>query len=330
MKKQGLLILTIIVVFTLTLAACTNQANSTPSSTPESQQEDTSKTEEQSEEPLTEEPVDTETNTGESNILIAYFSSQGNIVTDEEPRGNVGLGKTRAIAEIIQEQVGGDLFFIEVVDKYPANYNDTIDVAMQELRGNDRPELASHVENFDDYDVIFIGYPIWWGTLPQANLTFLEEYDFSGKTVIPFCTYQDSGIGRSVQDLENAIPDATVLENFSVRQAGVENAEEDIKQWIDELNLLSESTPQNNGAEESAIPSNGSSTKTLVAYFSMPETTAPNNMTQDEDNSVVVINGEVLGNTQYVAYLIEENTKSDIFRIESQTPYPPTMIRWLI
>jgi flavodoxin len=244
MKKIEFFILTAIMALMLT--ACTNQEASAPAPSSESQQEDVSRaeessertlTEESSEERLAEESEDSEADTAENNILIAYFSSQGNISTDEEASGNVGLGKTKTIAEMIQAQVGGDLFFIEVVDKYPANYNETIDVAMQELRGNDRPELASHVENFGDYDVIFVGYPIWWGTLPQAKLTFLEEYDFSGKTVVPFCTYQDSGIGQSVQDLESAIPGAIVLESFSVRQADVDNAEEDIKQWIAELNL---------------------------------------------------------------------------------------------
>lgn len=165
---------------------------------------------------------DAEGNAGK--ILIAYFSSAGNIATDEPARGNVGLGNTKTIAETIQKQVGGDLFFIETANKYPANYNDTISVAMQELRGNARPELATHVENFDDYDVIFIGHPIWWGTFPQAILTFIEEYDFSGKTVIPFCTYEDSGLGLSTQDFEKALPDSTLLKSFSVRQASINDS----------------------------------------------------------------------------------------------------------
>ncbi|MDR1536910.1 MAG: hypothetical protein LBU32_02745 [Clostridiales bacterium] len=109
---------------------------------------------------------------------MAYFSSSGNVVTDEEPRGNVGHGNTKTIADLIQTQVGGNLFFIETTDKNPANYNDAIDVAMQEQRADARPELASHVENMHDYDVIFLDYPIWWGTLPQPVFTFLDEYVF--------------------------------------------------------------------------------------------------------------------------------------------------------
>lgn len=235
MKRMGLFLL--MGMLLLTFGACAQQASDNPKSASES-----SSTKNRNESAPLETPQtatangsETEGNTGK--ILVAYFSSAGNIATDEPARGNVGLGNTKTIAEMIQKQVGGDLFFIETANKYPSNYNDTIALAMKELRENARPELATHVENFDGYDVIFMGYPNWWGTLPQAMLTFIEEYDFSGKTVIPFCTYQDSGIGRSVQDLGKTLPDSTILESFSVRQAGINDAEDDIKQWLLELNL---------------------------------------------------------------------------------------------
>lgn len=235
MKKFIALFLTGMLMFAL--AACGNQAGNSTSSTPEpsnsgNQQESASSQESQS-----QSSVDGETDKGESKILVAYFSSAGNVATDEPVKGNLAKGNTKLVAELIQEQVGGDLFFIETVDKYPSNYNDAIGVAMQELRNNTKPALASHVENMDDYDVVFIGYPIWWQTIPQALLTFIEEYSFAGKTVIPFCTYEDSGIGRSIGDLEKALPDSTLLKEFSVSEHDLKDAEESVKKWLSELNL---------------------------------------------------------------------------------------------
>jgi flavodoxin len=138
---------------------------------------------------------------------------------------------------MIQAQTGGDLFFIEVTNKYPANYNDTIDVAMQEQRDDARPALSTHVENMDAYDVIFLGYPNWWGTLPQPVRTFLDEYDFAGKTIIPFCTHEGSGFGRSVGDLEEVLPNSTLIEGFSVRGSSASGAGDDVNEWLAGLDL---------------------------------------------------------------------------------------------
>ena len=173
----------------------------------------------------------------DNSILIAFFSSAGNIDPNATIEGGVGQGNTKAVAEMVHELIGGELFFIETVEKYPANYEDTIDVAMQQQRANARPALATQVENVDSYDVIFLGFPNWWGTLPQPVFTFLEEYDFSGKTIIPFCTHEGSGFGRSIGDLESLVPDATLLEGFTVRGSSASNAGDDVAQWILELKL---------------------------------------------------------------------------------------------
>lgn len=239
MKKSSTLFLAGILLFTL--AACGMEAGNTESLLPSEQasisEPAAQETPSGKQELPSEAPTSSEVTIGEGKILVAYFSSSGNIVTEEEPSGNVGKGNTKTVADMIVEQVGGDLFFMETVDKYPANYNDTIDVAMQEQRANARPALATHVENMDDYDVIFLGFPNWWGTMPQAVFTFLEEYDFSGKTVIPFCTHEGSGFGRSVDDLESALPNATLLEGFSVRGSSASDATDDVIQWISELDL---------------------------------------------------------------------------------------------
>jgi flavodoxin len=138
----------------------------------------------------------------ENNILVAYFSHTGN---------------TRVIANQIHENVGGDIFEIVTVDPYPDDYNACVDKAKQEQDDNSRPELATKVENMDSYDVVFVGYPNWWGTMPMAVFTFLEEYDFSGKTIVPFCTHEGSGLGRSVEDIKELCPQSTILEGLQSR-----------------------------------------------------------------------------------------------------------------
>jgi flavodoxin len=158
-----------------------------------------------------------QSSTKENNILVAYFSHTGN---------------TREIANQIHERVGGDIFEIVTVDPYPDDYNACVDKAKQEQDDNSRPELATKVENMDSYDVVFVGYPIWWETMPMAVFTFLEEYDFSGKTIIPFCTHEGSGLGSSVEDIKKLCPNSTVLEGLAVRGSNVNNAQNEVLEWL--------------------------------------------------------------------------------------------------
>ena len=102
-----------------------------------------------------------------------------------------------------------------------------------------RPELSSSVENMDDYDTVFIGYPNWWGTMPMTMFTFLESYDFSGKTVIPFCTHEGSALGRSESDITELIPDAELLEGLAIRGSNVDSAGSDVTHWLEELSFRS-------------------------------------------------------------------------------------------
>jgi flavodoxin len=127
--------------------------------------------------------------------LIAYFSRKGNNIVGGKIV-NLPVGNTEVAAKMIQKLTGSDTFRIDTVKDYPSDYNKTTDVARQELRQNARPELSGRMDNMDDYRVIFLGYPNWWGTMPMAVFTFLETYDFSGKTIIPFCTHEGSGMGH--------------------------------------------------------------------------------------------------------------------------------------
>jgi hypothetical protein len=136
---------------------------------------------------------------------------------------------------MVHKAVGGDRFPIMTVDPYPALYRETTDVAMKEQNANARPKLATRVTNMADYDVIFLGFPIWWGTLPMAIFSFLDEYDLSGKTIIPFCTHGGSQLGRSIDDIRKLEPRANVSEGLAVRAEGAARASGEVNAWLARL-----------------------------------------------------------------------------------------------
>lgn len=177
-----------------------------------------------------------------SNILIAFFSMPEASGIDAEAGasrividGHV-VGNIQFMAETIAENVSGDLFRIETVQTYPAEHDELVDFAAEELDGNTRPELASHIENIDDYDTIFIGYPNWWADMPMPLYTFLDEYDLSGKTVIPFTSHGGSGFSRTINSIAEAEPNANVItDGFSVSRNNTPNSAGDIDEWLDSL-----------------------------------------------------------------------------------------------
>ena len=131
---------------------------------------------------------------------------------------------------------GGDLFSIRTSVVYPADGGELIDYAAQEQEENARPELTTHIENLDGYDTIFIGYPNWWADLPMAVYSFFDEYDFSGKTIIPFNVHNGSRFSRTIQTIQELEPDATVLEDgFTVSEQTVAEAAEDVAAWLESL-----------------------------------------------------------------------------------------------
>lgn len=151
------------------------------------------------------------------------------------------LGNNQYIAQIIRQQVGGDLFPIETVQEYPATHEPLLDFAYEEKADNARPELATQIENLDSYDVIFLGFPNWNADLPMPLYTFLEEYDFSGKTIIPFTTHGGSGFSRTIQTISELQPNATViLDGLSISRNSVPDAEIDVVNWLNGLGLTAE------------------------------------------------------------------------------------------
>lgn len=163
--------------------------------------------------------------------LIAYYSragenyANGNIV-------NLPVGNTEVAAKIIQKLTDSDMFRIDTVKNYPEGYHETTVVAKQELNQNARPELSGHVDNMAEYGVIYLGYPSWWSTMPMAVYTFLEEYDFTGKIIIPFCTHEGSSMGHSERDIGKLCPDARVLKGLPIRGGSVGKAERQIADWL--------------------------------------------------------------------------------------------------
>lgn len=155
--------------------------------------------------------------TADSKTLVAYFSYSGN---------------TKSVAEKIAEKTGADIFVIDTTYDYPKEYNTVIEQAQQEKRENARPELSAAVENMADYDTVFIGYPNWWGDMPMVVYSFLDEYDLSGKTIIPFCTHGGSGLSGTVSSIKNAEPSADVKEGLAIRDNALDSSDSAIESWL--------------------------------------------------------------------------------------------------
>ncbi len=177
--------------------------------------------------------TETQTDSDGKNILVAYFSR-----ADENYNvGTIEKGNTQIVAEYIVDEVGADSFHIETVTPYPADYDECCDVAKQELNDKARPEITSSVD-MEQYDIVFLGYPIWWGDMPMAVYTFMESYDWSGKVVIPFCTHEGSGLSGT-DSIIASVTGAQVLTAIDMRGNTAQKLNDDTKQtvrtWLDGL-----------------------------------------------------------------------------------------------
>ncbi|MBO6109776.1 MAG: NAD(P)H-dependent oxidoreductase [Methanobrevibacter sp.] len=145
-------------------------------------------------------------NNTDSKILVVYFSRTG----ENYNVGNVEVGNTAIVASYIKDYLKADSFEIIPVNKYPDKYQECLDQATKEKNENARPEIQNKITNFDQYDTIFVGYPIWWGDLPMIMHTFFESYDFNGKKVIPFNTHEGSGDAGTYSTVQKDLPKANV------------------------------------------------------------------------------------------------------------------------
>ena len=180
-------------------------------------------------------------------ILIAYFSVPENVdISGVDAvagasvvvRNSEKMGNTEYVAKVIQQTVGGDLFRIETVEEYPLDHEPLVDQAADEQDEKQRPELLNQVENFEQYETIILGFPNWWADLPMPVYTFLEEYDFSGKTIIPFVTHGGSGFSGTVRTISDIQPQAEVSDNtLSLSRNAVAGSAEDVIAWAESLGI---------------------------------------------------------------------------------------------
>ncbi len=166
-------------------------------------------------------------NTGgeEGKILIAYFSWGGN---------------TRGVAEEIQRQTGADIFEITLVHPYSDDYNTVLDEAQRDQSVQARPKISGRVENMEQYSTVLLGYPNWWASIPMPIASFLEQYDFAGKTIVPFCSHGGGRFGQSLTAIAKLAPDAVMGEGLSIHYSGGSSLGSDVSDWLEENNITGE------------------------------------------------------------------------------------------
>ncbi|MBS6678167.1 MAG: flavodoxin [Clostridiales bacterium] len=238
-------------IFALTVAGCSQDNSSGQAADSSNTQEETDGANAQEAPEDTGDTASSDTGTAQegqsesSNVLIAYFSVPEDVDT-EGIDANAGasivvrdgqvMGNLEYMANVIQQTIGGDLFRIETVEEYPLDHEPLVDQAAEEQDEEARPELSIQIENPDQYDTILLGYPNWWGDMPMALYTFLEEYDFSGKTIIPFTAHGGSGFSDTVDTIAELQPDAEVSEEgLSISRNDVADAQEEISSWAQGL-----------------------------------------------------------------------------------------------
>lgn len=166
-----------------------------------------------------------------SDKLVAFYSrADENYVSGMIK--NLDIGNTEIAADIIAELTGADLFKIEQTQPYSKNYNECISQAQADQNRNARPELKFYPETLDNYSVIYLGFPNYWGTMPMAVFNFLEHFDFSGKIIKPFCTHEGSGMGSSINDIKMLCPDSKVEKGLAIRGGSVKMSKAEIEKWL--------------------------------------------------------------------------------------------------
>ena len=264
----------------LSLAACsTNQ--SPGESTPEESSSQTN------------DSTPTPSNTNGKNLVV-YFSMPDNVDDSTVVIDGETLGNTQYMAYVIQETAGADIFRIEPETSYPTDHDKLVDLAKEEQNNNARPKIKDMIENFDTYENIFVGYPNWWGDMPMILYSFFDEYDFSGKTIIPFNTHGGSGFSGTISTIKELEPNAEVLDGKSISRNDIQDAEQEIVDWVNSLDMKQ-------AEEQQPTDETG---KTLVAYYS------------------------ATGNTENVANYIATATDGDLFKLEPAEPYSNADLNW--
>lgn len=243
MKKTISMFLALVLV--CMLSACGTEtktpdtsANSTDNTVSNSSQSEVSSSD-------TESDSNSQDNAASSRVLIAYFSVPEDVSGADAVAGasvvvkdGVKMGNTEYVSKLIQETIGGDLFRIETVENYPMDHDDLVDQAADEQNDNKRPALSSKIDNLDQYDTIILGFPNWWADLPMPVYTFLEEYDLSGKTIIPFVTHGGSGFSSTIRTISKLQSGAQVSDNtLSLSRNSVADCKDQVIEWAKSLGV---------------------------------------------------------------------------------------------
>ena len=163
--------------------------------------------------------------------LIVFFSREGNNYVNGAIK-NLSIGNTEVAAGFIKEATGAEMFKLEPVKPYALDYTECTNEAKRELNEKARPEVKAYPNSLDSYDVIYLGYPNWWGTMPMCVFTFLERFDFTGKAIRPFCTHEGSGMGHSEADIRRVCPGAKVEKGLAIHGADVAEARGAVENWL--------------------------------------------------------------------------------------------------
>lgn len=187
--------------------------------------------------------VSTAVNGNHDKVLVAYFSvpeTDGADASSGASRvlsnGQV-MGNTQYVASIIKEATGGELFEIRASHAYPGAHKELIDAAKKEIDSNARPKLITHIKNLKDYDVVFVGFPNWWYDMPMPIYSFFEEYDFSGKTVVPFCTHGGSRFSDAIKAIRELEKNATVLDGYAIARDRVPESKAGVLKWLEKIGM---------------------------------------------------------------------------------------------
>lgn len=214
-KKRNILAAILVFTMIFTFVGCGNDSNKNDG------KNQTVKSS-QTEEATGQESGDNMVSDKNGKTLVVYFSYSGN---------------TKQVAENIQRKLGADIFEIKTVKEYSSDYDTVVDDAQEEQNDNARPELSTTLDHIEQYDTVIIGYPIWWGDMPMAVYTFLDNYDLSGKTIAPFCTHGGSGLSGTDENIQDEEKEATVLEGLAISDSSIDSSDSEVESWLQECGI---------------------------------------------------------------------------------------------
>ena len=194
-------------------------------------------------ETVSEQRIESIANAGNGKSLVVYFSvpeTDGVDASSGASRiisGEKVMGNTQYVATIISEATGSDLFEIKTVHTYPGSHKALIDAAKVEIDNKARPKLATHIKNLKDYNVVFVGFPNWWYDMPMPLYSFFDEYDFSSKTVIPFCTHGGSRFSGAIKTIRELESKATVLDGYAIARDRVADSKDGVLKWLEKIGM---------------------------------------------------------------------------------------------